>query len=157
MKKLAVNILFLSVTLLYIMSTMGVGVHKCATEGTASLIILYGDSPCSRAHSHDEGECMHHHDGHSCCSHKECHSEESQEHSNDCCSTSVYVITPDQDLGSEHKIVPPASDVSVVLPVPVSMVQEDVVQGSLRHAMADNVGQLLPGDIRLAQLCTFMI
>ena len=95
MKSFVRNILFIAVALLYIVSTMGYGVHKCASDGTASLILLFGETPCEWVHSHidDEGNCYTHAhnpaEHHGCCHHGE-----EQEHDDDCCSTSVYVLTP---------------------------------------------------------------
>lgn len=43
---------FLAVMALYIVSTMGYGVHKCTSDGTASLILLFGESPCEYVHTH---------------------------------------------------------------------------------------------------------
>jgi len=46
---------FLAVIALYIVSTMGYGVHRCTADGTASLILLFGESPCEYVHSHMDG------------------------------------------------------------------------------------------------------
>lgn len=113
MKSFVRNILFVAVALLYIVSTMGFGVHKCASEGSASLVVLFGETPCEYVHSHvdaDGNAFTHAHDPaehHDCsCHHYDCDSVE--EHSGNCCSTSVYVLTHDQTT---------QEDVAIALPV----------------------------------------
>lgn len=91
MKKVFRNGLFLFVALLYVVSTMGYAVHVCTDDGTAQLILMYGESPC--AHECESG-CGHSHDHH-------------HNHDKDCCSTDVYVLTQDQDLTDELSEVSP--------------------------------------------------
>ena len=104
MKNIVRNILFIAVAALYIFCTMGFGVHKCSSEGTASLILLCGSVPCESVHSH-ESSSLHNHEESECC-HKEecCHTDEfGHSHSNDCCSTNVYIVSYDQ-TASEYDI-----------------------------------------------------
>lgn len=109
MKSFVRNILFVAVALLYIVSTMGYGVHKCATDGSASLILLFGETPCEYVHSHmdEEGNCYTHAhnpvDHHGCCGHGD-----ESEHDDDCCSTSVYVLTHDQTTQEDAQILVPS-------------------------------------------------
>ena len=104
MKSLMRNMAFLAVMALYIVSTMGYGVHRCTTDGTASLILLFGESPCEFVHSHIDSEGNSYTHSHTpiehedCSGHGECghnHHGEGEGH-NGCCSTDVYVITEDQ-------------------------------------------------------------
>lgn len=122
MKKALRNILFFAVALLYIISTMGLGVHKCTDEGTASLILLFGETPCewvhthvdsegnSYTHSHAPGEHHPHHcnggddTGHCSGEHDYCCADE---HSSNCCSTSVYTITHDQNTTEDFQVSVP--------------------------------------------------
>lgn len=117
MRSIMRNIAFAAVALLYIVSTMGYGVHKCSTDGTASLILLFGETPCefvhshidsdgnTYSHSHAPGEHHHTHD----CQDEHCGSHEfdGEHHSSDCCSTNVYVLTEDQDITSEDNSFAP--------------------------------------------------
>ena len=98
MKRIIRDILFIAVALLYIVSTMGFGVHCCSVEGTESLSVLYVENPCAHKHegnNPDKG-CAHQHgDG---CEHS---------HQKGCCSTDVYVVTEDQNTTEEEPIVVP--------------------------------------------------
>lgn len=114
MKSVLRNILFLSLAVLYTMSTMGYGVHRCTVDGTASLILLFGETPCEWVHSHvdNEGNTYthahapgeHHHD-HCNGGHHECDGCEG--HSSDCCSTSVYTVSPDQNTTEDFQVSVP--------------------------------------------------
>lgn len=107
MKQIMRDMLFIMVATLYVVSTMGYGVHKCNAEGTASLILLFGETPCEYVHSHTDSNGntythAHHPDDHSCshgCTHHHGDAQQhEEEHSHEgCCSTSVYVLTHDQN------------------------------------------------------------
>lgn len=138
MKKALRNFLFLALAVLYTMSTMGYGVHRCTEDGTASLILLFGETPCEWVHSHIDsdgntythahapGEHHHHHctgeecngsctGGHhecgdveccgncNCCTGEECCSG----HSSNCCSTSVYTVSHDQNTTEDFQVFAP--------------------------------------------------
>ena len=131
MKGIMRNIAFLAVALMYIVSTMGYGVHRCTTDGTASLILLFGETPCEFVHSHIDSEgntFTHSHlpGEHTCpdsCSGEHCHPAESDghscgEHSSDCCSTNVYVLTEDQNVTNQDNSV--ALDFQIIQQTPVS-------------------------------------
>lgn len=107
MKSFIRNIFFVAVALMYIISTMGYGVHRCTADGSASLVVFLGESPCEWVHSHtdEDGNTYthahapgHHHDG---CS-------EDCGHDNNCCSTSVYVLTSPQDISDEMEVEAPS-------------------------------------------------
>ena len=115
MKSFVKGILFLSVTILYVVSTMGFGVHRCTSDGSASVMLFFGNTPCAYAHSHgeegyhlhtcdaDSAECHHAHgenEGHNCAG-------EEAHHDEDCCSTDVYVITHDQTITDENNFAAP--------------------------------------------------
>ena len=104
--------LFIMVAILYVVSTMGYGVHKCDAEGTASLILLFGETPCEYVHSHTDSNGntythAHHPSGHSCsqgCTHHPDDQHHADEHNHeDCCSTSVYVLTHDQNTNDSSQ------------------------------------------------------
>lgn len=107
MKSFAKNILFVAVVLLYTVSTMGYGVHKCSADGSASLIVFLGESPCEWVHSHideDGNTYTHAHaPGHH---HQECSGD--CVHDSNCCSTSVYVLTSPQDTSDEIVVEAPS-------------------------------------------------
>ena len=102
MRSIMRNIAFMAVAVLYIVSTMGYGVHRCSTDGTASLILLFGETPCEFAHSHmdADGNCY----THSHAPGEQHHAEgcDAHHHSDDCCSTNVYVLTEDQDVNIQE-------------------------------------------------------
>lgn len=92
---------------LYLVSTMGYGVHECVAEGTRNVILLFGESPCEfvHAHEHPEGCCCGHcsSDGHSdCTAHVECgcnhHHAHEAIHNAGCCKTTVFSGTQDQHV-----------------------------------------------------------
>ena len=112
MKQIMRDILFIMVAILYVVSTMGYGVHKCNAEGTASLILLFGEAPCEYVHSHTDSNgntyTHAHHPGNHSCSHGCTHHPDDQQHTDehnheDCCSTSVYVLTHDQNTNDSSQ------------------------------------------------------
>lgn len=54
-------------TVLYLVASVGVGVHKCNTEGTSNVVLLLNDASSEDIHNHDEE-----HHNHNCC-HTELH------------------------------------------------------------------------------------
>lgn len=111
MKSFVKGILFLSVTILYVVSTMGFGVHRCTSDGSASVMLLFGNAPCAYAHSHgEEGYHLHSCDAHSAedhrCAESECGGEE-HHHTDDCCTTDIYVVTHDQTLTDDNNFAAP--------------------------------------------------
>ena len=112
MKQIMRDMLFIMVAILYVVSTMGYGVHKCDAEGTASLILLFGETPCEYVHSHTDSNgntyTHAHHPGNHSCSHGCTHHPDDQHHTDehnheDCCSTSVYVLTHDQNTNDSSQ------------------------------------------------------
>ncbi len=117
MKSIMRNLAFFAVAVMYIVSTMGYGVHRCTADGTASIILLFGETPCEYVHSHIDSHGntythSHAHDGHhhsGDCADDHCGKEECScsHHSSNCCSTKVYVLTEDQNIGQEDCLVAP--------------------------------------------------
>lgn len=170
---------------LYIVSTMGYGVHRCTTDGTASLILMFGESPCEYVHSHvdehgnayihshapemhDQACCHGHHadcgsDHWDSCSahhsgeqHEEgCASHNHEQEHGGCCSTDVYVLTQDQNTVEDNNPF-------LLQTIPVADMIQDIqpVQASAASLSTD-CAQLLqalhPKEGQQALLCTFRI
>ena len=147
------NIAFLAVTVLYIVSTMGYGVHRCSVDGTASLILLCGEAPCEFAHSHTDSEeqaCTHSHE----CSHSHSHNH-CDSHNSDCCSTNVYVLTDDQNISDEGTA--PAPDFHFIHSAePASGVLIAYLYDMAKNVLC-NWGFIIPEGELQASLCTFRI
>lgn len=92
---------------LYILSTMGYGVHECSLDGTKNMMVLFGESPCEYAHSRANeqkcGKCK----CCACCGSSQS-SEESHDHDGKCCTTEVYVLTQDQVNSQNTSVDGPA-------------------------------------------------
>ncbi|MBR5857161.1 MAG: hypothetical protein IKY70_07795 [Bacteroidales bacterium] len=83
------SILFVGI---YILSTMGYGVHKCAVEGTNDVIIMFGTTPCEYAHA-NRGLLK----GCFCATvHDESNGSEDMQHDGGCCSTETHSVSTDQ-------------------------------------------------------------
>ena len=158
--------LFIMVAILYVVSTMGYGVHKCNAEGTASLILLFGETPCEYLHSHTDSNGntythAHHPSGHTCshgCSHHHNDEQHTGEHSHeDCCSTSVYVLTHDQNTNdsSQWDVPQPQLLAAMLWNDAMPQVWNSCQMQSLQEECDDAL--LLQDDCMLAQLCTFRI
>ena len=92
---------------LYILSTMGYGVHECSHNGTKNMMLLFGESPCEHSHSKAKaqkcGKCK----CCACCGSSQS-AEESTVHSGKCCTTEVYVLTQDQVNSQSTSVDGPA-------------------------------------------------
>ena len=87
---------------MYIISTMGYGIHECSHDGTKNMMVLFAETPCEIAHkSSEEGlaanRC-------SCC---QSDLTDSASHNNECCNTEVYVLTHDQVASSSAEDINP--------------------------------------------------
>ncbi len=80
---------------LYILSTMGYGVHECSHDGTKNMMVLFGESPCEHSHSKARAQKCSKCKCCACCGSAKS-AEESAEHGGKCCTTEVYVLTQDQ-------------------------------------------------------------
>lgn len=185
-KSLVRNIFFVAVMVLYVVSTMGYGVHKCATNGTASLILLFGESPCEYVHSHvdehgntythshapgkHDQECSHGHHvgcgsahGGCCGSHNsgEHHEEGYPGHDHElehdgCCSTDVYVLTQDQNTTVED------NNPFLLQTILIAEMMQDIqaIQAPTVSLSSDRAQLLQPlphKEGQQALLCTFRI
>ncbi len=93
MKKILSYLSLILLVGIYMLSTMGYGIHQCSLEGSNDIILLFGETPCEYVHSKDggAGNCI-------CGLEHQYQSEECAggEHSNNCCSTETYVLSQDQ-------------------------------------------------------------
>ena len=147
MKRFIRDILFIAVALLYMVSTMGFGVHSCTADGTESLSVLYVESPCAHEHEghNPDSGCPHHH-GEDC----------SHTHQEDCCSTDVYVVTHDQNTTEDVQISVP----EIELPYYACNAVDFLVSYSIVKRI--EAGNGIAGDMGLepgsrAELCSFRI
>lgn len=127
MRSIMRNMAFMAVALLYIVSTMGYGVHKCSTDGTASLILLFGEAPCNHDHHH----------------------------SDDCCSTNVYVLTEDQNISIQDNSFAP--DFQIIDSAPAVQMQVLASVPSVFRQPAHYLKVFPHLDGVQASLCTFRI
>ena len=86
---------------MYIVSTMGYGIHECSHDGTKVMMVLFGETPCEIAHSEGgnthERKCV-------CCRYDD---SGSVSHDSECCNTEVYVLTSDQVTSSGTEDINP--------------------------------------------------
>lgn len=121
MRKLLSCLFALLVVAIYIVSTMGYGIHECKRDGTRDVIVLFGETPCEYIHSHVDGQghlYSHTHHAKSCIA---CVGDSScaccgeipdtgengaavYHHDGNCCHTTVYSITHDQTLENDVDI-----------------------------------------------------
>ncbi|MCE5319548.1 MAG: hypothetical protein LLF93_00410 [Bacteroidales bacterium] len=74
---------------LYITASIGIGVHKCDTDGTSTVVLLLKDASCEDIHQHS-----HYHNSH--CSGTETCSQEHHDHN--CCHTEIHHLEQGYDL-----------------------------------------------------------
>lgn len=177
MKSFVKGILFFSVTILYVVSTMGFGVHRCTSDGSASVMLLFGNAPCAYAHSHgDEGYHIHtcdadtteshhvHGDGHNAngedncsghhCADSECGGPEDH-HSEDCCSTDVYVVTHDQTLTDDNNMAVPQISFDAAFANCHTLVESGDFTG-YKHFFGSALGALHKSHFQ-ASICVFRV
>lgn len=121
MRKLFSYLFALLVAAIYIVSTMGYGIHECKHDGTRDVIVLFGETPCEYIHSHVDGKGRlythaHHTTGCTacagdascaCCGEMLDTGENGAavyHHDGNCCHTTVYSITHDQTLENDVDI-----------------------------------------------------
>ncbi len=101
MKNCISRILVVLMVGMYIISTMGYGIHECSYDGTKNIVLLFGETPCEIAHSSGletgAGKCK-------CC---QTDASGSVSHDNECCNTEVYVLTQDQVTSSGTEDINP--------------------------------------------------
>lgn len=92
---------------IYMISSMGLGLHECRLDGTKKIIVFFGESPCEYSHSHiDENGNIYSHshsdsDSHFLDSSCKC----TKHHDNNCCKTISYVLSDEQLLLESHSIL----------------------------------------------------
>ena len=93
MKKVVSYLFIVLLVGVYILSTMGYGIHQCLAEGSNDVILLFGETPCDYVHSKggNSASCVckvsHLISGENC---------QGSEHDNNCCTTETYVLSQDQ-------------------------------------------------------------
>ena len=92
---------------LYILSTMGYGVHECSHNGTKNMMVLFGESPCEHSHSKARAQKCSKCKCCACCGSAKS-AEGSAEHGGKCCTTEVYVLTQDQVNSQNASVDGPA-------------------------------------------------
>ena len=92
---------------LYILSTMGYGVHECSHNGTKNMMLLFGESPCEHSHSKARAQKCSKCKCCACCGSAKS-AEGSAEHGGKCCTTEVYVLTQDQVNSQNASVDGPA-------------------------------------------------
>lgn len=149
------NMAILAVIALYIVSTMGYGVHRCTADGTASLILLFGESPCEYVHSHmdEHGNTYTH--SHAPGEHHNCTHHHGENGHEGCCTTDVYMVSEDQTTSDDNFDMVPQMTL-------LATAQQDAVeQQNISYISAANALSLLlaqhPKEAPLAVLCTFRI
>lgn len=88
MKKMISYLFSVLLVGIYMLSTMGYGVHQCVLEGSNDIIVMFNTTPCEYAHSKSGilKKCL--------C--ETVHGEEGTSHNNDCCSTETHSVSSDQ-------------------------------------------------------------
>lgn len=51
-KKTLISCFSVVLLIMYMVASMGMGLHECSHDGTKKLIVFFGESPCEYAHSH---------------------------------------------------------------------------------------------------------
>jgi len=68
---------------MYLLASVGIGVHECTATDTKSVVFFYSDSSCEAIH------------GHCACGSHDCHS---IKHSKKCCKTEFLHLNNDYDI-----------------------------------------------------------
>lgn len=165
MKSFVKSILFLGVAILYVVSTMGFGVHRCTSDGSASVMLLFGNAPCAYAHSHgDEGYHIHTCDADSAqesscpghhCDESNCEGE-SEHHDEDCCSTDVYVVTHDQTLTDDNSLAAPWLPLDVAFISTSPLVAQEIGHAGHKDIFGSAHGALHKSHSQ-ASFCVFRV
>lgn len=133
MKKYISYLLLLVIAGIYVVSTMGYGIHECTHDGTKDVVVLFGETPCEYVHSHiDENGHIYTHshaagahgvdcDCASCADIASCscggdHSDGSYLHNGNCCTTTVFALSHDQ-VNSQNtlaEVLPAVFDISII-------------------------------------------
>ncbi len=110
MKKWILNICSLLIVGIYLISSMGYGIHECTTSGSKDVILLFGETPCEYVHSNSsskECNCLACNDLQraecDCCS-------GCGQHGDNCCTTVTYVLSQEQINSQQVNIDSMAND-----------------------------------------------
>ncbi len=110
MKRLFTYQAAILLTVTYMLSYIGFGIHTCSCDGTIQVILLFDNLSCEtiHAHIHLKGSHEHHH-GDGCCD-EESETRDSGEgcthnHEDGCCRTDIMVLTDDQDDSRQTNLV----------------------------------------------------
>lgn len=71
MQKVIRNVFSLLVMLVYMVSSIGFGVHECSAKGTKHILLINSDRSCEQIHDHcacNSGSCGVSEHSHNCCS-----------------------------------------------------------------------------------------
>lgn len=119
MKRGVANIISIFSAVVYLLSTMGYGVHICDRDGSRNIILMFGETPCEYVHSHidasghlfthshsivSRGNSLAHSADDFCqdgCPEPGCSCSDASHHGDNCCKTIVFVLSHDQ-LNSDN-------------------------------------------------------
>lgn len=118
MKKFLSCLFLLAVVAMYIVSTMGYGIHECKHDGSKDVIVLFGETPCEYVHSHVDGHGYVYTHAHNPAQHKaetkqiqctcgQCGVADAYVHTGECCHTTVFSVSPDQTIEASANIAVP--------------------------------------------------
>lgn len=142
MKKIVSYLLMLSVAILYVVSTMGYGIHVCKHDGTQDVIVLFGETPCEFIHSHLDGTgYIYTHAHAAACNCGTDHTD--YEHDENCCHTTVYSVTPDQTVADNITSLEPSVQLSFTALVPSGIALEAFFPEEIPSG--DVAGKVPPG------------
>ena len=102
MKRVVRNFFCLTVSLVYLLGYMGIGIHFCHEDGSRHLVWMFGDVSCEAIHHHShEADHDHHHD-------------------DGCCTTHIFVLSDaqDSDSGIDRTASEPENGLPVVVVTP---------------------------------------
>lgn len=85
------NVLKYSVSILlafmYLLASVGIGIHECSASGTKNIVFFYSDNSCEAIHCH----CA--------CGSHDCHN---IKHSKKCCETEFHHLSNDYDISQSN-------------------------------------------------------
>jgi len=84
MRKLLKYSVSILLAFMYLLASVGIGVHECSASDTKSVVFFYSDSSCEAIHSH----CA--------CGSHDCHN--NIKHSKECCATEFHHLNNDYDI-----------------------------------------------------------
>jgi hypothetical protein len=148
MNKLGIYTLSVFMTLAYVTSVVGVGVHTCQHSGEQRIVLLTHDA-CRCGHEHEEtSSCAAEDQG--CCGHEnhQCSTEES------CCDFTYQALKVDQEAHGAKSLLKNFSEYFTWLFVPVTTQELPHATPLLAcdHSPPPITANTLPNIYRLSQL-----